>query len=338
MVTIMDVAKEAGVSVATVSRVLNNSEKVRPKTVAQVRGAIERLQYVPNMSARNLRRNESRVVIALARNFTNPFYAHVLSGITDVAREAGYTVMSCKNSGDPEQSLTYCQMLENHQVDGIILLNYTEVDEWIDPYAGKYPIVQCCEFHPGLNVPRVVVDHFDTGYKSTSYLLSLGHKRIGYMGANNTHSSAKYRYEGYCAALKEHGIDQEARYIVKADGDYTFESGKRAAVTLLSQKEKPTAVFCNSDILALATILTATEMGLQVPGDLSVMGCDDVDYTTMMHPFLTTVRLPCYDLGRTAMKQLLKSIRELPKMGTEICLDFSLQIRESTAPAIQKQK
>ncbi|MGM9606548.1 MAG: LacI family DNA-binding transcriptional regulator [Oscillospiraceae bacterium] len=330
--TIADVAKKAGVSVATVSRVLNGEQNVRPDTLARVRQAISELNYTPNASARNLRRRESRVILVLARSFTNPFYSHVLSGISDTARPSGYSVLMCDNGGDPQRAQQQMQMLKNHEVDGAILLNCTLDDHWLQAYAGKYPMVQCCECLPGLDTPRVSLDHFGMAYDAVRYLISMGHRRIAIMSADNRHPSTAQRYEGYCKAMSEAGLPVDDALRVRADGDYSFKSGHACAVRLLSQRERPTAIFCISDVLALSVLLTASEMGIHVPGALSVVGCDDVDYTTMWHPFLTTMRLPCYDMGRRGAQLLLQAIRSLPERGEEIRLPYTMQIRESSGP------
>lgn len=330
--TIADVAKHAGVSVATVSRVINGENKVRPATQERVRRAISELNYTPNLSARNLRRRESRIILVLARSFTNPYYARVLSGISDTARKSGYSVLMCDNGGDPQRAQQQMLMLKNHEVDGAILLNCSTDDHWLQSYAGKFPIVQCCECLPFLDTPKVSLDHFALAYDAVRHLIELGHRRIAIMSANNRHISTIQRYEGYRKAMLDAGLPVPDSFSVLADGDYSFQSGKVCAANLLSHQDHPTAIFCISDVLALSVMLTADEMGLRVPEDLSVVGCDDVDYTTMHHPFLTTMRLPCYEMGLHGAELLLDSIRSLPEHAQELHLDYSMQIRESTAP------
>ncbi len=330
--TIADVAKKAGVSVATVSRVINKEGNVRPNTYERVQQAIRDLNYTPNLSARNLRRRESRVILVLARSFTNPYYAQVLSGISDTARQSGYSVLMCETGGDSERARTQMQMLKNREVDGAILLTCTADDHWLEEYAGSYPLVQCCECLPFLDTHRVTLDHFGMAYDAVRYLISMGHQRIGIISADNRHISTIQRWEGYRKAMEEAGLLVEEELCTLADGDYSFQSGRTCAVRLLSQPERPTAVFCISDVLALSVLLTAQEMGIRVPDQLSVVGCDDVDYTTMWHPFLTTMRLPCYDMGRSGAQLLLDAMRELPETGQEIRLPYTMQIRESSGP------
>lgn len=332
MSTMVEVANAAGVSVATVSRVLNGGAKVHPKTIKRVEKVIQELHYMPNVSAQNLRKNETRIILAMARNFTHPFYAHVFSGIGDVGREEGYHIVTCKNDGDVREAVYYFRMLENQRADGIILLNCTENDVWIKPYVGKYPIVQCCEYVTEFETAKVIVDHEKAGYESTNYLLSLGHKKIGFMGAENNLSSTRGRYAGYCRAMIEAGYENYIQ-VVKADADYSFEGGRLCTRELLSKnmEERPTAIFCVSDLLALGVIYEAKEMNIEVPKDLSVIGCDDLDYATLYHPLLTSVHIPCYELGRECAKRLIKNIRN-GIVQDEVCIDTYLKIRESCAP------
>lgn len=332
MATILEVAKEAGVSVATVSRVLNGSGGVRPKTAEAVNRAVKALKYVPNVSARNLRRNESRVILVLARSFTNTYYAHVLSGINEVMGAAGYQVFMCKNDGEVRQTLQYFKMLENHQADGAILLNCTMEDVWLHTYAGRYPIVQCCEYVAEFDTPKVTIDHEKDGYEATQYLISLGHRRILFMGAENKHGSTLKRYAGYYRAMREAELD--TIWEVKADGDYTFERGRECIhdILKLGKEERPTAVFCVSDVLARSVILEASEQGIKVPEELSVVGCDDLDYTTVCHPFLTTIHIPCDELGKQSAGLLLRYMQTLPEKEEDIYLETHLEIRESCAP------
>lgn len=330
--TIADVAAQAGVSVATVSRVLNKDPKVRPETRDRVMQAIRKLNYIPNMSARNLRRRESRVILVLARNFTHPFYAKVLAGISDTARAAGYSVLMCDNGDDPVRAEQQLNMLKNREVDGAVLLNCTMDDTWLRAYAGKYPLVQCCENVPGIETNRVCLDHFAMAYDATRYLISLGHRRIAIMSANNRYISTIQRCKGYIQAMTEAGLPVHEELCAVAGGDYSFQSGSRCASGLLSLPAPPTAIFCISDVLALSTLLAASEKGIRVPEQLSVIGCDDVDYTTMWHPFLTTVRLPCYEMGRRSTQLLLNAIQNQSACPETSDMEHSLIIRESTAP------
>ena len=183
MVTIEEVAKLAGVSVATVSRVLNNSETVRPATAEKVSAAIKALDYTPNQSARNLRRSESRVILTLAPNFSNPYYSRILTGIGDLAHDCEYSVLICNTAGEAENEKRFLKMLEQHRADGAIVLGCHGNHGWLRNYAAEYPLVQCCEYVPALDSPSVSIDNYSAALETVNYLISLGHERIAMMSA-----------------------------------------------------------------------------------------------------------------------------------------------------------
>lgn len=330
MATIADVAREAQVSVATVSRVLNDIGVVKKETANRVHAAIKRLNYIPNQAARNLRRNESRVILMLAPNFTNPYYARILSGICDASREMGYITL-VYNTYDTltlkEKALT--QLIEANHVDGTIILAINHDDDWLDKC--EYPIVQCSEFVEGSSLPHISVDNTQATYEITQYVISQGHQRIGFVGSENQFSSTRQRYEGYCRALQEAGIALRDEYKARGSVDYSFHSGKAAAEELLALPQRPTAIVCVSDVLALGVIAAVQEQGLRVPEDISVTGFDDVDYTAMFHPHLTTVKVPCYDLGRKAMLLLQQCMHKKEGLETRVFLPHEIMYRESCA-------
>lgn len=332
MVTIEQVARYAGVSVATVSRALNNSPTVRPATAERVRQAVEALHYIPNKSARNLRRNESRVILALAPNFSNPYYSRILTGIGDLAREREYSVLICNAAGQSETAHRLFQMLENQQADGAILLGCQQDFQWLTEYAGRFPIVQCCEYIPELEIPSVSIDNYAAALETVRYLQRLGHRRIVMMGAANLHISTCLRREGYRNAMAEAGLPLPPGGYEEADADYSFTSGRAAAEKLLALEPRPTAVFCISDILALSVISVAQEMGIEVPRALTVTGFDDVDYTTIFHPYLTTIAQPCYEMGRQSTSLVLDMLQGSTPEDKRRFLPYRLVERESAAP------
>lgn len=332
MATIEDVARKAGVSVATVSRVLNRRDNVRANTVERVQKAIDSLSYVPNLSARNLRRNESMVAMIVAPNFTNPYYSHILAGIGDAAQELGYSVFIC-NTTDAQAVKNLIEgSIKNHRADGVILLSSAYDASWLEDYIGEIPIVQCCEYADAVRLPYVTINNYQAAYEAVEYLLNLGHRRIAILSANNNHISTKLRYEGYCDALRASGLEPRQEYYVKAAPDYSYSSGYVMANKLFTLDERPSAIFCVSDILALSVIAAAGDRGLSVPGDVSVMGFDDVDYTTMFHPHLTTVSQPCYEMGRTSMRALHEFKTNFPHPPQIDSMPHLLTMRESTAP------
>lgn len=332
MVTIEQVAKYAGVSVATVSRTLNDSPSVRPATARRVREAIEALNYIPNQSARNLRKNESRVILALAPNFSNPYYSRILTGIGDQAREKGYSVLICNSSGHTDSVRRFLEMLDTRRADAAVLLGCPKDARWIENYMSRFPMVLCCEYVDGLSCASVSIDNYQAAGDMVRYLQSLGHERIAMLGADNMLISTKLRRESYYKAMKAAGLTVPKAYYVTADADYSFASGQLAVRELLKTEPRPTAIFCVSDILALSAISVAQELGLSVPEDLTVTGFDDVDYTTMAHPFLTTVAQPCYEMGRRSAEILLDMLSEGEERSVgRRFLEHRIVVRESAA-------
>ena len=332
MVNIEQVAQRAGVSVATVSRTLNNSPAVKPATAQRVREAIEELGYVPNQPARNLRRNESQVILALAPNFSNPYYSRILTGIGDRAWEMEYSVLVCNTLGHANSERRFLKMLESHQADGAILLGCHWDYGWLARFAERSHIVQCCEYVPDLACPAVAIDNYAATLEMVAYLQGLGHSRIAMIGADNQYISTRLRRQGYLDAMAERGLTVQEDWYCLADADYSFASGQAAARALLAAAPRPTAIFCVSDILALSVISAAQELGLRVPEDLTVTGFDDVDYTTMVHPYLTTVAQPCHEMGRRSMDLLLDGLQDREwNPAAQAILPHRLMERESAA-------
>jgi DNA-binding LacI/PurR family transcriptional regulator len=331
MATILDVSKEAQVSAATVSRVVNGKGRVNPAVAKRVLDAVERLQYVPNVSARNLRRNESRIVLILAPNVTNPYYTHIIAGIGKAAHQIGYSSFLCNTEGDQAQEEQLLNMLTRRQADGAILLATEQQSKWLTPYAERFALVQCSEYDPNLNIARVSIDNYAAAIDAMAYLLKLNHTRIGIISSVNKYVSTALRMKGYRDALAAADIVPKEDYIRYATIDYSFKSGFDAARSLLSQEKRPTALFCISDMLALGAIASAREMGFRVPEDVTVIGFDDVEQTTMFHPHVTTMAQPCFELGEKAMEMLESQLMH-SSSPREATLPHKLMVRESSSP------
>lgn len=332
MTTIADVAREANVSVATVSRVLNKQDTVRPETTERVYRAIEKLSFEPNMSARNLRRNETRVILIVTPNITNPYYAHILTGIGDGANESGYSALIYNTAGDEARERAGMDMLKKRRADGAILLANSIDSDWVQEYADKYPIVQCSEYALKLDIPRVSIDNYKATQDVMEYIISIGHKKIATISSSNNYISTLLRLNAYKDSLSSHGFEVREEYIELANADYSFKSGKAAACRLLEQKDRPTAIFCISDTIALGAITAAKELGIRVPEELTVIGFDDVDDTTMFHPYITTIAQPCYEMGKEAFNILHSCINNGLELNSKVVLPHEFKIRESSAP------
>lgn len=328
MATIQEVAKEAGVSVATVSRVLNHHASVSPKTRAKVEEVIERLQYNPNMLGRNLRCAESRMLLVLVPSISNPFYSKIVQGIEDIARRHQYNTLLCTTDSDVERENVYLDLLRNRMADGVISMDPAVDLAHIRQLGDEYPVIQCCEYSEADETPYVSIDNQTAAYKAVKHLLTMGHRKVAIINSDERFLYARLRKEGYLRALSEFGIPAEDRYILHTD--LHFESGHRAMKSLLAQEGRPTAVFAVSDTLAIGALRSIKEAGLKVPDDIAVVGFDNIPFASMMNPSLTTVAQPMYEMGCEAARMLIKRIASPQERVESIVMDYELIIREST--------
>lgn len=285
------------------SRVLNNNANISPKTAERVWEAAKKLGYEPNLLARSLRKQQTNIILVLVPNITNPYYTHIFSGISDKARKLGYSSFICNTDGDVEREKEFLDMLGRRRADGAILLA-TELEAgWLGEYNEKYPIVQCSEYDPDVAIPRVMVDNYKAARDVVKYLRDLGHTKIGTISSKNNYISTQLRLQGYRDELLASGLEPRDDYVFFASVDYSFDSGLEGTKALLSQRERPTALFCISDVLAQGALAAASELGLSVPGDVTVIGFDDVE-TTRQHPHITTLAQPCAEIGKRATELL----------------------------------
>lgn len=329
--TIMDVAREAGLSVATVSRVINNKGTVKPETIQKVQETIERLGYQPNILGRNLRCGDSRVIVLMVPNVSNPFYAPIIQGAENTLREAGYSIMICTTSMDRVQRRLYTSMMQNRRADAAIVMDVSVDDKDIEEFAEHYPLIQCCEYCKSETISHVSVDNFNAARDAVHRLAELGHTRIGYIGVENYFISTELRYKGYLQGLEETNIRRNKKYVGLGSRDYGFAKGVEIAGHLLDQPNRPTAMFCISDVLALGACRAARERGLRIPEDLSVVGFDDVEYASMYYPRLSTIRQPCYGIGVEAARLLLRRL-DGDTEAHAVFLPHEWVPRDSTAP------
>ncbi len=298
------VAREAGVSIATVSRVLNGTKPVSAATRQRVESAVKALDYRANPFGRSLSTGESRIILMLMPDFANPYYAEIVRGAATVTRQAGYTLLPAgweASSGTLDTSL---QMLAGSLSDGVInLMHMPDQKPWREAANGK-PWVNCSEFLPGDKEPYVSVDHRQAAMDAVQYLINKGHRRIGFITTDERFLYARQRREGYEAALARAGI-APAPELICATGDNSYGAGSQAAATLLAVVDPPSAVFAVSDTLAIGAIKGFRKAGRSVPHDVAVMGFDNVPIADIFEPGLTTVAQPMTELGAAAANMLL---------------------------------
>ncbi|WP_084242681.1 LacI family DNA-binding transcriptional regulator [Planomicrobium okeanokoites] len=328
MANIQQVAKHAGVSVATVSRVLNGQNTVSGKTKLKVEEAIKELNYEPSMLGRNLRNSESRIVLILIPTISNPFYLEIIKGIENIAISHNYNILLCETDSDPEKENIYFDLVRKKMADGIISMDPAVNVETLKELAEKYAIIQCSEYGGGIGIPYVTIDNEEASYRAVKHLLQMGHKKIALMNTDEKFLYARERKMGYQRALEEQGIKMNENYIFYTK-DLGFENGQQAMKKILNIKDRPTAVFAVSDLLAIGALKEINSSGMNVPDDMAVVGFDKIDFSNMTNPTLTTVAQPMYKMGTTAAKMLIEKIRG--NKVDSVVLDFELVIRESTA-------
>lgn len=327
MATIQDVARQAGVSAATVSRVLNNRTVVSEKTAVKVEQAIHELNYEPSVLGRNLRTSESRLLLVLIPSIANPFYTEIIRGIEDTAIEQGYNILLCETGSNPQRESIYINLVRNRLADGIISMDPAVDKVRLTDLAKNYPIIQCSEYDETGKISYVTINSELAAYQAVKYLIQIGHQKIGFINSDNKYLYARERYHGYVRALKEFDIAVNPEWIcnVKSVG---FEQGQQAMRKLLGKVDRPTAIFADSDMSAIGALKEINANGLQVPSDIALVGFDNIDYSKMSHPTLTTISQPRYRMGSESAKMLISKIRG--ENVANVILNHELLIREST--------
>ncbi|WP_265500995.1 LacI family DNA-binding transcriptional regulator [Paracoccus beibuensis] len=329
---ISDVAKLAGVSVATVSRAISNPSIVSEATRKAVEEAIAQMGYTLNFTARNLRQQQVGGVLALVPKLSNPFFSQILAGISGVLRTRDLSLLVLDTTAAPDQSAMKVlgPYLNRSRSDGVIVLD-GNLDPRLFDQPGCPPLVQACEWIAGLPAPRVLADNVEGGRLAACHLTSLGHRRIMHVTGPARNSLTVARREGFAAGLAEAGLP-DATPDLRIEGDFTARFGLEAAERLLALEDRPTAVFCDNDEMAIGLMNGLMRAGLRVPQDMSVIGFDNIEMSAFCLPGLTTIRQYRARLGQRAAELLLARMR-----GEEITdsttLGVDLLIRDSTAPA-----
>jgi LacI family repressor for deo operon, udp, cdd, tsx, nupC, and nupG len=326
--TVQDVAKTAGVSVGTVSRVLNKSPAVSETSKEKVNAAVRQLNYRPLASARDLRRDRTMRILALAKNLDSPVISEAFRGVGDAAALSGYVSLIAPTSGDLEREQQLVDMLRNGSVDGLIMFSPTMADEDVEEMAEQLSVVQVCEIADSEAAFGVSIDDRQAAFDITRHLIESGGRRLAMIG-NRAARSGRLREEGFRRATGEAGLEVDQMLFVA--GDFDFHAGRSLTRELLRMDPLPDAVFCGSDTVAAGCVREITEAGLRVPEDIAVAGFDDSVQAEMCVPELTTIRQPAYDMGRVAFAALFARMTEPGghRRG-RIFLPHELVVRDST--------
>jgi LacI family transcriptional regulator len=324
-VTMRDVAQQAGVSINTVSRVVNGYGEISDATRLRVLAAIEDLDFRPNVLARSLVSGKSLSVALVIPEITDPFFPEVTLGVESIARSRGYSVLLCNTNDSPQQELEYMDILAGKQVDGIMICGSRLNEEQLTASASRHRLAVVTSRKP--SGAAVISLRGELGlFQSTSHLLRLGHRIIGHIGTSI--GSGAERTDGYRRALLEHNMPLDAeREAVVARA--TVETGRIAARTLLGRRSDITAVTCFNDLLAIGVVQACAGLGRRIPDDVAVVGFDDIDLASLVTPTLTTMHIPRFHLGEMLMELMLRVIGDKGVHEEHLYVDPELVVRES---------
>ncbi|WP_096085534.1 LacI family DNA-binding transcriptional regulator [Agaribacterium haliotis] len=332
MVSIKEVARVAGVSIATVSRYINNPDLVKDATRKRVQAAIEQTEYSPNTLARNFRLGKSGIVVVVVPEIGDPFFDAVMQGINEVAKEQHYNILIRETRSESISAEEYNQMIFSKQADGIILLASSCP---FNPGTQKtqQPIIVCCEsVNPELSsYPSVRIDNSAAAHEATSYLIQQGHKRIAFISGDQNSLLTVDRERGYRQAMQDAGLTIEKQWLV--EGKMDLDGARSATRQLLALQKRPSAIFCANDQMAMAAMHEIKQAKLRIPEDISVMGFDDIRYAEIVDPPLSTIAQPGAAIGKQSMLRLCQAIAGNNIGSDAEIVAHKLLIRHSTGPA-----
>lgn len=330
--TIYDVAREAGVSIATVSNAINGKGKISKKRREEILGIMERLQYQPSVIAAALTGKRTFTLGLLIPDISNPFFAEIARAIEDQAHQQGYSVIICSTDNRDERVERYIALLEQKSVDGIIVGTGIENPEIISQLQSKsVPLVMIARESSQLAVDTVVADDLAGGVLAARHLVSIGHTRLAILSENLKVRSSRERIRGFKQGLAEADVSLDDADIVICE--YKVEEGKRGALELLrrSEERRPTAIFCCNDLLAIGALQAAKEAGIAVPEQLSIVGFDNTILATVTDPPLTTVAQPMEHMGKLVCNLMIDSLEKKDSVKQRVVLRPELVVRQSTA-------
>jgi LacI family transcriptional regulator len=330
MSRIKEVARLAGVSTATVSRVINNQPYVSHKLRERVLHAIKELDYHPSNIARSMRKQHSKIIGIVIPDIENPFFTSVVRGIEDVANQHLYKVFLCNSDRSPEKEKMYLEVLAMERISGAIVVPYM-AESYHPLQKLNIPFVFINQTLPGLKNDSVVLDNFNGAYQATKHLIDLGHTRIGLINAPYDRPAETQRLIGYQKALLDSGIEIDHSIII-ASTAFTPDKAEIATDQLLENQNRPTAIFSLNNYMTLGALKSLSSHKLRIPDDISVVGFDDMPWLSFFSPPITVVEQPTYLIGERAAK-LLISRMEKEELGEpkNLILDPVLIVRRSTS-------
>lgn len=328
--TMRDVAELAGVSVQTVSCVVNNTGAISAETRERVWSAIEHLHYRRDPIARSMRTKQTRLIGLLVLNITNPILSVLASAVEAAAMANGYRVVLYNIGEDMRRQREYLAAAAEGPIDGLIIVNaidHAETLAFLEKENLAAVLIDCVAT---TRIPSVAVDNVRAAYLATEHAITFGHRRIAHIAGSSTLLIARQRQQGYQQALADYGLTYQ-NVIVSTSEQWNYRAGYQATQELLRSDPAPTAVFAASDEMAIGAYRALTEAGLRVPVDISVIGFDDIDVSAFVVPALTTIRQPYVEIASQSVTLLLKRISGELTEPTQITLPPELVIRQSVA-------
>ncbi len=327
--TIRDVAARAGVSHQTVSRVINQSDQVTPETRERVQVAIRELGYSPNRLAQSMVTQKTRTIGLVVADITNPFFFEVARGVQDTALAQGYNVFVCNTDDNPQGEQDVLTLLASQEVDGVILSTASSNDDELLSFAENYkPLVVINREIDHPKASLVNVDICKGAKLAIEHLIERGHKHIAMLSHAGHPPDTVRRVTGYRETLKAHDIAPKDEWLVLAPPNLV--GGYEATQTLLKKHSEITAIFTYNDLMAIGALRGCHDMGIEVPHDCAIMGFDDIKFSTMTQPSLSSISFDKYNVGQEAMTRLLNMMENPKVIYKPIRLDVELVIREST--------
>ncbi len=327
-ITIKDVAKKAGVSISTVSRVVNDSKPVSPELKKKVMDVIEELGYRPNEVARSLVTKKSYLIGVIVPDIGQSHVANMLRGIEEVGKMYNYDILLCSSYGDKNAELNYLQLLNRKQVEGLIILSAKlekDVEDYINAFNLPFVFLSTNDYREQYR--SVDIDNKIAVYEMVTYLQQLNHEEIAYLGTKpGKKTKAQVKRDAFVKAMKDSGLSGEATYETES---LSIESGYEAAKEIMAAKVRPSAICCASDELAIGVMNYCHDQGLRVPEDLSIAGMGDIEMASHIRPRLTTISIPYYDIGAVAIRRIVKALKEEEQTEADIKLPFQIHKRES---------
>ena len=336
MVTIFDVAKEAGVSKSTVSRVINRDTKVKQETRDAVEAAIKKLNYSPSYMAQAIRTRKTHTIALVVPEYSNIFYTEMFRGVEDIALKYGYMVMVCNTERHAMSEIEYTNELLKRNIDGIIYNTYRtddEMEDYLRQISERLPIVYMNRiFGDDENYACVYTDGFKSNRKAVQYLIDKGKHKLGYVMNSEDVSIIEDRFEGFVQGLKDHGLELNEKWVYRVqrenEPDY-IKLGRDAAKYYASLKDRPDAILTATDMLAIGCVKGFNESKIKVPDEISVIGFDNVFVSALIDPPLTTIAQPVRKMGQAAAEILISSLQG-KKIQNKVVFDGKLIVRETT--------